>query len=161
MAASCLQAGWLTASGVALAQDTLLAGAGKRPWEGKGNRLPAHPPPVCVKGLGTCVPPTTVAPTHRTSQALDTPFPPSLSHLPFPSTQSCSFGSTDGIKTAVSVGPQGEGMVASVPKDHACPQNSETPACHFQRTQGSAGPPHPSNSPQVSHARCPHLSLVL
>lgn len=58
MAASWLQAGWLSASGVALAQDALLAGAGKRPWEGSGNRPPAHPP-GCVKGLGTCVPPTT------------------------------------------------------------------------------------------------------
>lgn len=54
------------------------------PGKGKGaGCLPTRP--GSIKGLGTCVPPTTAAPTHQPSQALDTPFPPSPSHLPLPS----------------------------------------------------------------------------
>lgn len=48
------------------------------------------------------------------ARLLDTPFPPFSSHLP---PQSSSFGSTDGIRTQVSVGPEREGMVAPLPRD--------------------------------------------
>lgn len=83
------------------------------PGKGAGiGRPPAHPPRVC-EGAGHVCPANNLAPTHQPGFGHSLP-------LPLPSTQSCSFGSTDGIKTAVSVGPRREGMVASVPKDHAC-----------------------------------------
>lgn len=73
------------------------------------------------------------------------------SRLPCPTSlflpQSCSFGSTDGIRTAVSVGPQREGIMTSVPKEHAClPHGSEASACHFQGTPESVEPPQPLSS---------------
>lgn len=40
------------------------------------------------------------------------------------------------------------------------PPNSEIPACHFQGTLESAGPPHQLSSPQFSHPRCPNLSSL-
>lgn len=46
------------------------------------------------------------------ARLLDTPFPPFSSHLP---PQSSSFGSTDAIRTQVSVGPEREGMAALLP----------------------------------------------
>lgn len=113
------------------------------PGKGEGaGCLPTRP--GSVKGLGTCVsrqqlqlPPTSQVGLWTLPSRL--PCPTSL-FLP----QFCSFGSTDGIKTAVSVGPQRDGIVASVPEEHAClPHRSESPACHFHRTQESVEPPHP------------------
>lgn len=129
MAASWLQAGWLSASGVALAQDALLAGAGKRPWEGSGNRPPAHPPRVC-EGAGHVCPANNLAPTHQPGFGHSLP-PPSSFHTVLQlrihrRNQDCSkCGPPKGRDGGLS--PQGPCL----------PQNSEIPAvtCRGLRSQ--------------------------
>lgn len=82
--------------------------AGGRPW--RGSRLPAHPLArgVC-KGAGHARPASDCSLYACQARLLDTPFPPSP---PTPSCfQSSSFGSTDSIRTQVSVGPEREGMM--------------------------------------------------
>lgn len=73
----------------------------------EGSRLPLPTTPTQGgMGLDTHVPPTTAAHTRLPGQALGHSLPPSLLPL-LP--QSFSFGSTDGIRTRVSVGPAREG----------------------------------------------------
>lgn len=133
------------------------------PGKGEGaGCLPTRP--GSVKGLGTCVsrqqlqlPPTSQVGLWTLPSRL--PCPTSL-FLP----QSCSFGSTDGIKTAVSVGPQRDGIVASVPEEHAClPHRSESPACHFSQDAGVSGATPPLELfpiAQLSLPRYPNVSWV-
>lgn len=91
--------------------------AGREQAGGPGREQAACPPACtgCVWGLDTHVPPTTAAHTRLPGQALGHSLPASLLPL-LP--QSFSFGSTDGIRTRVSVGPAREGMVAPLPLGH-------------------------------------------
>lgn len=91
--------------------------AGREQAGGPGREQAACPPACmgCVRGLDTRVPPTTAAHTRLPGQALGHSLPASLLPL-LP--QSFSFGSTDGIRTRVSVGPEREGMVAPLPLGH-------------------------------------------
>lgn len=159
MATSWLQAGWLTASGVALTQDALLAGASKRPWEGRGNRLPAHPPWEC-EGAGHVCPANNCS-SHPSAKPGSGHSLPAFLVPPLASfhtvlqlrihrrNQDCSkWGPPKGRDGGLSTqGP-------------CLPPNSEIPACHFQGTLESAGPPHLLSSPQFSHPRCPNLSSL-
>jgi len=91
--------------------------AGREQAGGPGREQAACPPACtgCVRGLDTHVPPTTAAHTRLPGQALGHSLPASLLPL-LP--QSFSFGSTDGIRTRVSVGPEREGIVAPLPLGH-------------------------------------------
>lgn len=133
MATSWLQAGWLTASGVALTQDALLAGASKRPWEGRGNRLPAHPPWEC-EGAGHVCPANNCS-SHPSAKPGSGHSLPAFLVPPLTSfhtvlqlrihrrNQDCSkWGPPKGRDGGLSTqGP-------------CLPPNSEIPACHFQGT---------------------------
>lgn len=155
MAASWLQAGWLKVSGMALAQDALLAGAGKRPWEGRGSRLPAHPSRVC-EGAGHMCPANNCGSHPPAKSGFRYSLPAFLAHLPFPSTvlqlrihrrnQDCS-----------KCGPPWSS--APVPKEHTCPQIANA-TCQFQRTQESVGPPHPLSFPTPGTLILPWWSRV-
>lgn len=104
-----LPACWL-APGPGTARPSAPAGRQQAGGPGEGAGCPpTRLHGVCVRGLGTHVPPATAACTACQARLLDTPFPPSP---PTPSCfQSSSFGSTDSIRTQVSVGPEREGMM--------------------------------------------------
>lgn len=124
----CLSAaGWLAYGLRSGSGPRCLAGRSRQEALGREREQAACPPAGECEGAGhVCVLPTT-AQLPPTSQVGLWTLP---SRLPCPTSlflpQSCSFGSTDGIKTAVSVGPQRDGIVASVPEEHAClPHRSE------------------------------------
>lgn len=89
------------------------------PGKGAGCLPTARRRAVCVRGLGTRVPPTAATQTACQAGLLDTPSrlsPPT----PFFPPQSSSSGSTDGIRTRVSVGPAREGVAAPLPLECSC-----------------------------------------
>lgn len=128
-AASCLHAGWLPPQN----SSGLRCHAGREQAGGPGREQAACPPACtgCVRGLDTHVPPTTAAHTRLPGQALGHSLPASLLPL-LP--QSFSFGSTDGIRTRVSVGPEREGMVAPLPLGHPWGGSCHT-SCFGSRAQ--------------------------
>ena len=90
------------------------------------------------------------------ARLLDTPFPPFSSHLP---PQSSSFGSTDAIRTRVSVGPEREGMAAPLPwgtLECSCHTSCFGPRASVPMPQGTL-PSHPAlpQDPGVQIPGCP------
>lgn len=127
------------------------------PGKGEGTGCPPTRP-ESVKGLGTCVQPTTAAPTHQPSQALGHSLPaflvPPLASFHTVLQLRIHRRNQDCSKWGPPKGRDG-GLSTQGP---CLPPNSEIPVCHFQKTLESAGPPHPLSSPQFSHPRCPNLS---
>lgn len=155
--------------------------AGREQAEGPGRepaaRLPAHPQPAlsgCVRGLGTWSQQQLQLTPACQAGLLDTPFLPFSSPIP---PQFFSFGSTDGIRTQVSVGPERAGMVALLPSGHPGlrppdiqlgsrasvprPQGyTEVPSCPFPgpgRTGPTAAPPQELSFPLSGFSHCSEM----